>query len=230
LEAFSTVFERGLNSPEYKAIVNERESGFKSFQKSFEFYDIFLINATGDIVYTLLKESDLGANLITGNLRDSGLARLFTKAQNGTAIEDFSYYEPSKGMALFIGTPILRPDGTLAGVVALQISRTALNTIAQNRIGLGKLSESFIVGRGKDGIISLRSDRIVKTGQIGDVYTHKTARNTLEKAETGYDVSLGSTGLLELIVHQPISIPGLNWGVLTTANMEELLTSNQAIQ
>ncbi|KOR29953.1 hypothetical protein TI04_07345, partial [Achromatium sp. WMS2] len=60
--------------------------------------------------------------------------------------------------------------------------------------------------------------------------THKTARNTLEKAETGYDVSLGSTGLLELIVHQPISIPGLNWGVLTTANMEELLTSNQAIQ
>ncbi|KOR30906.1 hypothetical protein TI04_03485, partial [Achromatium sp. WMS2] len=60
LEAFSTVFERGLNSPEYKAIVNERESGFKSFQKSFEFYDIFLINATGDIVYTLLKESDLG--------------------------------------------------------------------------------------------------------------------------------------------------------------------------
>lgn len=53
------------------------------YKDAYGYYDLFLITPNGDIVYTAERESDFGANLVTGMLKESGLGRLFERAVKG---------------------------------------------------------------------------------------------------------------------------------------------------
>jgi methyl-accepting chemotaxis protein len=61
------------------------------------FYDIFLINMTGDILFTTAKEDDLGTNLVSGKYKDTYLAKLFHEALIEPSVSDIDSYEPSEG-------------------------------------------------------------------------------------------------------------------------------------
>ncbi|KOR29937.1 hypothetical protein TI03_00955, partial [Achromatium sp. WMS1] len=230
LPAFVNVFDRpgNINSIEYKKVLSEREGGIKSFNQAFHFYDILFISAKGDIVYTVTKESDLGQNVTTGSLRDSGLGELFAKARTGIVVSDFSYYEPSKKQAIFMGLPIIDKTGVFQGVIAVQVSYEDINTIVNRSAGLNRNSGSFIVGIRPGGKRSLRSDRTIKKGKIGDEYDTNFAQQALS-GTSNYEIEIGSTGKLELLVFEPISIPGLQWAMFTFANLEELLTADTSV-
>ena len=123
----------------------------------FGYYDIFLIDIeTGNIVYSVFKETDFGTSLKEGPYRESGLGvladRIQREPQRGaiTAV-DFRPYAPSYGApAGFVGTPIF--DGSEAvGILAVQISVDEINRVmtggrswAEN--GLGETGESYLVG------------------------------------------------------------------------------------
>ena len=66
------------------------------FREYFGYYDLILINAEGYIVYSSINESDLGQNVLTGDLKDSHLARCFHRAlDEGPNIQDFEPYGPA---------------------------------------------------------------------------------------------------------------------------------------
>jgi len=88
LPLFTAAFKRGLNSPEYKSLVSQREKGFETFRNTWRFYDVLLIDAEANVVYSIDKKSDLGTNLKTGALKDSGLAKVYKKARNQPAVQD----------------------------------------------------------------------------------------------------------------------------------------------
>ena len=122
---------------------------FREYLKAYGYYDIFLIcKAHGHVMYTAARESDLGSNLKVGSYRDSGLAKLWSKVlkEKRTSMVDFSLYGPSKEAAAFIGAPVLDEDGKIVAVVALQISIKQINAIVQERTGMGKSGETYIVG------------------------------------------------------------------------------------
>ena len=48
--------------------------------KELQFYDIFIISPSGDVVYTAAREADYQTNLISGPYSQSGLASLFKRA------------------------------------------------------------------------------------------------------------------------------------------------------
>lgn len=75
--AFAEAFAQGLNSEAYKEVERKRFDALKMFCDIFGFYDIFLIDANGNVVFTVAKESDLGENLVSGPLKTSGLAKAF---------------------------------------------------------------------------------------------------------------------------------------------------------
>lgn len=54
---------------------SEREKDFTTFQDMFGFYDVFLMDAEGNVVYTVAKKSDLGADLKRGALKKTGRAQ-----------------------------------------------------------------------------------------------------------------------------------------------------------
>ena len=149
LKDFTPSFQQGLESAEYKEALSRRDEGLKIFNTVFGFYDVFLIDPNGNVVYTASKESDLGTNLVSGPLSKSGLARVFEKSKTGTVFEDFSWYGPSNEAASFIATPLKDGDGNYIGSAAFQVSLKEINDIMQERSGLGKTGETYLVGPDK---------------------------------------------------------------------------------
>ncbi|WP_019956409.1 methyl-accepting chemotaxis protein [Yoonia vestfoldensis] len=124
---------------------------FRNLVDAGRYYDVFLINTAGDVVYTFAKESDFATNLVSGIYQDSGLAQAFRTARDGTAGEiyfaDFGPYGSSgESAAAFLATQVLNVDGDVVGVYAVQLPTDHLETIVNRPVGLGDTGEIYIVG------------------------------------------------------------------------------------
>lgn len=91
-------------------------SDFHSFQQRRNYYDVFLFDMDGNLIYSVFKESDFATNFKTGEFADSGLGEAFRGAQNLPAGEiyttDFAPYAPSYGAAAkFISAPVIDETG-----------------------------------------------------------------------------------------------------------------------
>ena len=129
---------------------------FRNIIQNFGYYDMFLINPQGTIVYTVYKETDFTSNLTTGPYNESNLARLVasvrgSREQGYAQIVDFEAYGPSYGApAAFIAAPIF--DGSeFLGVLAVQVPVDEVNNVMTgNRNwqsdGLGESGETYLVG------------------------------------------------------------------------------------
>ncbi|MCK5232445.1 MAG: cache domain-containing protein, partial [Desulfobulbaceae bacterium] len=142
-----------VSAPAYKAIYDNHIGYFKKLMEERGYYDIFLICAAhGHVMCTVARESDLGENLGTGPLKDSGLARLWRNVvkKKGICFEDFSPYAPSNNEpAAFMGEPIFDENERIIGVVAIQVSIDKINELMHNRTGMGKTGEIYLVGTDK---------------------------------------------------------------------------------
>ncbi len=128
----------------------------RDFVHEFGFYDLFLIDGSGHIVYTVSKEVDLGTNLLDGPYQDTNLAEVFQEAQQGAlsdsvSLVDFAPYAPSFGKpASFMAAPIV--DGAwLLGVLVFQMPVGEIDGVmTSNRNwrtdGLGETGETYLVG------------------------------------------------------------------------------------
>ena len=148
----------------YSAVHEKYHSIFRSYLQKFGYYDIFLIDdETGEIIYSVFKETDYATSLISGAFSRSNISDAFQSARelktsDAVKFTDFKYYEPSYGApAAFVGSPIYEGD-TRVGVLVFQLPVDQINEImtgGQNWIndGLGNSVETYLVG--SDG--SMRS-------------------------------------------------------------------------
>lgn len=131
---------------------------FNDFITRFGYYDLFVINTHGDVVYSVYKEVDFATNLKSGPWSNSGLAHAFSKAMQSSegtvSIDDFSPYTPSyDGPASFAAAPIFE-DGERIGVLVLQMPIAAIDAIMTSNkqwkaVGLGDSGETYLVGSDK---------------------------------------------------------------------------------
>ncbi len=128
------------------------EEFFQDYMDEYGYYDIFVIcEKHGHVMYTAAKESDYGANVGSGSLKDSGLGEAWRKAKElkRAVFIDMKPYAPSGGApAMFLATPILK-DGKVISVLAFQVSDKEINKIMQFREGYGKSQEDYLVGSDK---------------------------------------------------------------------------------
>jgi methyl-accepting chemotaxis protein len=240
IQTFTKAFAAGLNSQEYRNLAQANDSTFSKYAANTDLHDVILIDANGNVVYTTTKRSDLGGNVGSGALKDSGLAKVFAKSHQQAAIEDFSLYEPAGGAMLFIAAPIVI-ENRYWGNVVLVVDAKTINGLVQDRTGLYDTFETYLVGLA-DGKTGLRSDRVVKQGKIGDAKTgadvdaalsKTTGRGAMERSHTEHQglmgrlIKEGSTGELEVSTYRPLDIPGLQWAMLTTGSLESMLLLQQ---
>ena len=140
----------------YSQVHSRLHPTFRNIIQNFGYYDMFLINPQGTIVYTVYKETDFTSNLTTGPYNESNLARLVasvrgSREQGYAQIVDFEAYGPSYGApAAFIAAPIF--DGSeFLGVLAVQVPVDEVNNVMTgNRNwqsdGLGESGETYLVG------------------------------------------------------------------------------------
>ena len=126
-------------------------SDFRSFQRGREYYDLFLFDLNGDMIYSVFKELDFATNFNTGVYADSGLGEVYRGARNlprgEMFVTDFAAYAPSYGAAAkFIAMPVFDSSGTRIGVVALQLPVDEIAQIISNSSLLGETGQIYAVG------------------------------------------------------------------------------------
>ena len=213
----------GYKSPEYSRFV----SIIDDFIKATGYYDFFVIDMDGIVVHSQAREADYKTDLIDGPYKESGLAQAFRKAKQGeTILVDFALYAPSNNEpAMFLAAPILS-KGQQTGVVALQISIEKLQGIMDEREGLGKTGESYMVG----------SDKLMRSDSFLDTENHslKASFANPEKGtadteavrwalagEEHADVITAYNGNPVLSAAAPLDIMGLRWAILTEIDIAE---------
>jgi class 3 adenylate cyclase len=142
---------------EYSQVHNRYHPIFRNIIQKFGYYDMFLIDLQGTIVYTVFKETDFTSNLQQGPYKDSNLAKLNAIVQNAkerdySKIVDFEAYSPSYGApAAFIAAPIFNKS-ELIGVLAFQMPVDEINNVMTGnrkwkQDGLGESGETYLVGQ-----------------------------------------------------------------------------------
>ncbi len=102
-------------------------AGFRSFQRTGQYYDLFLFDLQGNLIYSVYKELDFATNFFEGAYADSGLGQAFRGAldlpRGGQFYSGFDPYAPSAGApANFISSSVFDADGNRIGVASLQIN------------------------------------------------------------------------------------------------------------
>jgi class 3 adenylate cyclase len=151
------LLDKAKDNSEYSRLHERYHPIFRNIIEKFGYYDLFLIDPDGRIVYTVYKETDFATSLVVGAYNESNLARLFSsvrrsKEKNYARIIDLESYAPSYGApAAFIAAPIYSQDKFM-GVLAIQVPVDEINNVMTgNRKwesdGLGKSGETYLVGQ-----------------------------------------------------------------------------------
>ena len=229
-QRFNKAFqESGINSSQWQKWDRAHGAKLELYVEEYGYYDMFFVNPQGDVVYTVAKESDLGANLKTGRLANSPLGKAYQEGLKETSFIDFDWYEVSDDAASFVSTPMRDQEGNLIGVLIYQISLKAINNIMQERTGMGKTGETYLVGPDK----KMRSDSYldpqehsVKASMAGTVQKNgvdtKAAREALS-GNTGTEIINDYNGNPVLSSYAPINIDGTRWAILSEINKAEVI-------
>ncbi|MDF1878894.1 HAMP domain-containing protein [Sulfurimonas sp. SAG-AH-194-C20] len=228
---------------EYSELHVQQHPITSAILKEFGRNDLYLVNIDGDIVYSVLKNADIGTNLLTGVYSKTGLARAFKKTQKakrGQAIfEDFSIYEPAYNEEVaFIGMPIYFGEDN-EGSIIFQLPKAKINQIMNfnkqvDKVGLGKSGEAFLVGTD----LTMRNDsRFIDKIQELDPATKK-AKTTIgnykidtlavkdalrgnSKTSLGVDY-LGNPVILS---YAPVKVYNEKWAMIVKIDENEALAN-----
>jgi len=138
------------NKRQWQSLLDKHDKSFKVMLDFFGWYDFFLINLNGDIVYSVTRESDLGQNLAV-ELADSSFYQAFLLAKDGSKdaihFADFKPYAPSNNDPAAFAVRAVTYDGKHQGYIAYQQPIEKMNEILGQRVGMGETGESYLVGQ-----------------------------------------------------------------------------------
>ncbi|HYO81907.1 MAG TPA: HAMP domain-containing protein [Bryobacteraceae bacterium] len=250
-----------LHAPEggaYSSVHARFHPTLHRYLSAFGFYDIFLISAPESrVLYTTMKEVDLGVLLSREPYRRSGLASAYRRALALTepesfVVEDYEPYLPSNAApAAFVAAPIYRA-GLKIGVLAIQLSIRDINDIMTGggrwaEEGLGRSGQAYVVAT--DG--TLRSDlrREVENPQVflaeirsagapaqavERIGRYGTAVLNLKVAQdtAAEDTRLATDfrGMRVLRSQAPLDLPDLEWTVIADIEAAEALAPVRQMQ
>jgi CheY-like chemotaxis protein/methyl-accepting chemotaxis protein len=145
-------FSKFKQSERYEIITAEHRDEFKNLAEKNGYYDIYYIDNTGNILFTIREESDLGTNLISGpqRLTKFGSTVRNVLEKNKPGFSDLEFYEPSfQKLSGFFVHPVIDESGALEGAIALQVTMDRINQIIRQEAGYGETGQAYIVGSDK---------------------------------------------------------------------------------
>ena len=200
------------------------------------YYDIFLVDVDGNLVYSVFKELDYATNLVDGPWRDTGLGRvaragLALDDANAVAVDDYATYTPSyEAPAMFVASPVFE-DGRRLGVLIVQVPLVRITEIVSDATGLSEGQDVFVVGADR----LLRSDSRLGKPEFTVAHAfanHERAAITLpvlDSALAGDIVQrkgVALDGRPALVSARPISVaPGLSWAIVATYDEAQAFAS-----
>jgi methyl-accepting chemotaxis protein len=137
------------NKTKWQSLLNDNDKFYKSLLTYFGWYDFFILNKEGDIIYSVTRENDLGKNVIN-DLTNTSFERAFLEAKSSSsedvAFADFLPYPPSKNEPAAFSVKAITLNNKRIGYIAYQQPIEKINAILGDRTGLGNSGESYMVG------------------------------------------------------------------------------------
>ncbi|MEE9610818.1 MAG: cache domain-containing protein, partial [Desulfatiglandales bacterium] len=196
LSAYAPVKIAGLNwaiiaeidvAEAFSPVDEEGNEFYAKYKEMYGYYDLFLLNPDGYVFYSVARESDYQTNMVSGKYSSSNLGKLVREVlstkQYGMA--DFEPYAPSNGEpAAFIAQPVVH-KGDVEIIVALQLPLDAINSVMQQRDGMGKTGETYLVG----------SDKIMRSDSFLDPTNHSVKASFANPAKGSVDTEAAREAL-----------------------------------
>ncbi len=188
-------------------------------------YDIFLVDPSGDIIYSVFKESDYATNLLNGKWKDTGIADVFRAAKAGGGKgkvynSSYSPYGPSNDApAIFFATPVTDTGGAFLGALIFQAPSARFNEIMQDASGLGETGETYIVGP---------SGYLVSDTRFSG---EQTALRVKSESDAVSQALSGNSGVTEttdfrdqavMSAFRPLEVGEIRWAIIAEQTMAEI--------
>lgn len=215
----------------YDAVHRMYHASIREVQQRNGYYDVFLINPNGDVIYTVFKELDYATNLNTGQWARTDLANIYRDVIEGADpskvhFRDFRGYGPSNNApASFIGKAIVE-RGTVVGVLVYQMPIDAISKIVDNRTGLGETGETILVNR--KGFLLVDSkmtdgEDALKTQVRSDLITLSNDYTSTTGEISGY------RGMTSAAATAHVKFDGADWVITALIDRDEALAGVAAM-
>ena len=203
---------------------------FRTVLQQNQYYDMFLFDKNGNLVYTVFKELDFATNLISGQWKDTDLGKLFrdTVAAKEGEIHffDFAPYQPSNNVpASFIGIPVLDSNGQTVGVLAIQMPLGAMTEKMKDASGLGETGEAFLIN-GQNKVIT--ETRFHGPDQFPNLTFDADFLKTALSEGNG-SRQMEWEGKDRLAIHYKFDFHGTPYTVISMIEEEEVFAGNKAL-
>lgn len=175
----------GQTGSGYDAVHAKYHPWFRKLQQDEGYYDVFLFDTKGNLVYSVFKELDFATNFMEGGGKwaDSDLGVVYrgalrTAEPDAVIFEDFAPYGPSyDAPASFMAHAIHDANGEVAGVLAFQMPVDRINALMTHSLGLGETGELALIGA--DGL--MRNDSRFTTDE-NDILATKLDSPIIDQA------------------------------------------------
>lgn len=214
---------QGADNSIYDLAHGKHHEIFTEFVKTRGYYDLFLFDLKGNLIYSVYKKADFATNFLTGEYEDSGLGKTYREAlelgEDKFVMHDFEKYAPSSNAASFIAGSVFSNSGEKVGVIAMQMPLDIISDIMENSGRLGETGETFIVG--KDGSFRTHSklhpdSRILESKVEAAILKQATvgeAKTSHDEVYFGHDVIMSVTNF---------EFHGVTWTLVAVQDLDEI--------
>jgi methyl-accepting chemotaxis protein len=230
---FPTGSKEELDKADDGSLYSEYHGDYHPWMRTFlrdrGYYDIFIFDNAGNLIYSVYKEADYATNMYDGQWQDTDLANVFKDAIKIDSSEELSFYDfkpyaPSNNApASFVAMPIKDGNGKNTGVLAFQMPIDGINEIMTKSYGLGKTGESYIVG---EDFLVRNESRFIEEGQKTSILNKKIDIPQVRKGlsgNEGVELTIDENGEEVMISYMPLDFKGKKFAFVTKKKTSEIL-------
>ena len=210
----------------YSQLHQKYHPTFKNMIEDRTYYDFFLIDPKGNLIYSVNKESDYATNVIDGPWRDTKLAQVFidiaANPKSGQLVyADFTLYPPSGNQpASFIGTAVYDDKHQYLGVAIYQMPIEPLDSIMQVTAGMGASGETYLVGQ---DFLMRSNSRFLTDRSILNTRVDSSSVKQALQGRNGIKIIHDYRDIQVLSAFTAIDFLGTRWAMLVEIDQAEIM-------
>jgi len=231
-EASNKSIENFVKSYDWVVISENKCKDLEETIETLGYYDLFLIDLKGNILYSVKKENDLGINLFKSKLKNTNLSKSVMKSiKSGKKIySNVEFYEPSGKMDAFLTDILLNENGDKIGSIALQIDLKRIDDIVNPKKRNYRSYDNYLIG---DDLYMKSNSSLSKESTINKIKIeteqaklwkteHVDGNLLLDHQDNVLMAYVGRNKKKVIGNHYPINILGTKMGLISEVNEEEI--------
>ena len=216
----------------YSQIHEQYHPEFRKFAQQYGYYDLFLVDLNGRILYSIFKEIDYGTNLKTGPYASTGIgqaaqAALMSDTPDASFITDYGRYTPSyDAAAMFIASPVFDTFNNKLGAMVVQVPVDKIDTMMSSLPITGETEVTYLLGG--DQMLRANLSPDIKVKVLQDRLDSEAIQASI-RGETDTRIVDDYLGTEVLSAYTPLAIPGLNWVLISEIACSEIIAPALAL-